>query len=173
MSKLFSCVPSLMHRTILQTMYAAGLRLTEALELKPGDIDSERMVIRVRQGKGRKDRYVTMSPTLLETLREYYKARRPKGEWLFPNRTGKYPIHSTAVQRACHQASLVARLGKRVTTHTMRHSFATSLLEAGTDLRVVPRSQLKVSGDSSMATLADLPLSSNGFARGELRELGF
>jgi site-specific recombinase XerD len=120
-SKLFSNVPSLMHRTILQTMYAAGLRLTEALELKPGDIDSERMVIRVRQGKGRRDRYVTLSPTLLETLREYYKARRPKGEWLFPNRTGKYPIHSTAVQRACRQASLVARLGKRVTTHTMRH----------------------------------------------------
>ena len=136
-SKLFSFVPSLMHRTILQTMYAAGLRLTEALELKPGDIDSERMVIRVRQGKGRKDRYVTLSPTLLETLREYYKTSRPKGEWLFPNRTGKYPIHPTAVQRACHQASLVARLGKRVTTHTMRHSFATALLEAGTDLRTI------------------------------------
>ncbi len=136
-SKLFAYVLSLIHRTILQTMFASGLRLSEALNLKPGDIDSKRMVIRVRQGKGRKDRYVTLSPTLLETLREYYKARRPKGEWLFPNRTGKYPIHQTAVQRACRQASLVARLGKRVTTHTMRHSFATSLLEAGTDLRTI------------------------------------
>jgi integrase len=112
-------------------MYAAGLRLTEALELKPGDIDSERMVIRVRQGKGRRDRYVTLSPTLLETLREYYKARRPKGEWLFPNRTGKYPIHSTAVQRACRQASLVARLGKRVTTHTMRHYAGCRIMPGG------------------------------------------
>jgi site-specific recombinase XerD len=136
-SKLFAYVLSLIHRTILQTMFASGLRLSEALNLKPGDIDSKRMVIRVRQGKGRKDRYVTLSPTLLETLREYYKARRPKGEWLFPNRTGKYPIHQTAVQRACRQASLVARLGKRVTTHTMRHSFATALLEAGTDLRTI------------------------------------
>jgi site-specific recombinase XerD len=123
-SRLFSCVPALIHRTILQTMYGAGLRLTEALKLKPGDIDSERMVIRVRQGKGSKDRYVTLSPTLLETLREYYKARRPKGEWLFPNRSAKFPIHSSAVQRACSQAALVARLSKRVTTHTLRHYVA-------------------------------------------------
>jgi site-specific recombinase XerD len=136
-SKFFSCVRALVHRTILQTMYGAGLRLTEALNLKPGDIDSERMVIRVRQGKGRKDRYVTLSPTLLETLREYYRAYSPKGEWLFPNRSGKYPIHVTAVQRACREAVLVAGFGKKVTTHTMRHSFATSLLEQGTDLRTI------------------------------------
>jgi integrase len=99
-----------MYRTLFQTMYGAGLRLSEALNLKPSDIDSERMVIRVRQGKGRKDRYVTLSPTLLEALREYYRTQRPKGEWLFPNRTGKYPIHCTAVQRACQQASLRAGL---------------------------------------------------------------
>jgi site-specific recombinase XerD len=136
-SKLFSCVPSPMYRTLFQTMYGAGLRLSEALNLKPSDIDSERMVIRVRQGKGRKDRYVTLSPTLLEALREYYRTQRPKGEWLFPNRTGKYPIHHTAVQRACRQASLLARLGKHVTPHTLRHSFATGLLEAGTDLRTI------------------------------------
>jgi site-specific recombinase XerD len=136
-SKFFSCVRSLMHRTILQTMYGAGLRLSEALNLKPSDIDSERMVIRVQQGKGKKDRYVTLSPTLLESLRSYYRTSRPKGEWLFPNRTGKYPVHQTAVQHACHEASLVARLGKRVTTHSMRHSFATGLLEAGTDLRTI------------------------------------
>jgi site-specific recombinase XerD len=136
-SKLFSCVGNLMYRTILQTMYGAGLRLNEALHLKPADIDSERMVIRIEQGKGHKDRYVTLSPTLLETLREYYRQRQAKGEWLFPNRTGKYPIHTTAVQRACRKAARIAELGKRVTTHTMRHSFATGLLEAGTDLRTI------------------------------------
>jgi site-specific recombinase XerD len=136
-SKLFSCTRSLMYRTMFQTMYGAGLRLSETLNLKPSDIDSERMVIRVRQGKGRKDRYVTLSPTLLESLREYYRTQRPKGEWLFPNRTGKHPIHPTAVQGACQQASLKAGLRKHVTPHTLRHSFATGLLEAGTDLRTI------------------------------------
>lgn len=136
-SRFFACVRGLVHQTILQTMYGAGLRLAEAVSLKPEDIDSERMVIRVREGKGRKDRYVPMSPTLLETLRAYYRACRPKGQWLFPNRTGKYPIHMTAVQRACRQAALVSGLRKRVTTHTLRHSFATSLLEAGVDLRTI------------------------------------
>ena len=136
-SRFFSCVRGLVHQTILQTMYGAGLRLMEALNLKPEDIDSERMVIRVRQGKGRKDRYVTLSPTLLETLRGYYRTCRPKGEWLFPNMTRKYPIHSTAVQRACRQAAMVAGLRKRVTTHTLRHSYATSLLEMGVDLRTI------------------------------------
>jgi site-specific recombinase XerD len=136
-SRFFSCVRGLVHQTILQTMYGTGLRLTEALNLKPEDIDSERMVIRVRQGKGRKDRYVTLSPTVLEILRAYYRACRPKGDWLFPNMTRKYPIHSTAVQRACRQAALVAGLRKRVTTHTLRHSYATSLLEMGVDLRTI------------------------------------
>jgi integrase/recombinase XerD len=136
-AKFLSCVSALLYRTILQTIYGAGLRLAEALHLKPGDIDSARMVIRVRQGKGKKDRYVTLSPTLLETLREYYKAYRPEGEWLFPNRTGEYPIHPTAVQRACRKAAQVAGINKRVTPHTLRHSFATGLLEAGVDLRTI------------------------------------
>jgi integrase len=105
-------VRGLRYQTIFQTMYGAGLRLMEVLHLKLDDIDSERMVIRVRQGKGRKDRYVTLSPTLLESLRDYYRACRPKGEWLFPNRTAKYPIHSTAVQHACQQAALVAGLSQ-------------------------------------------------------------
>lgn len=137
-SKLFSCVRTVMSRTILQTMYGAGLRLMEALSLQPTDIDSERMVIRVRQGKGRKDRYVTLSPTLLESLREYYKACCPKkATLLFPNRNGDEPTHPTTVQRACTRAARAAGLSKRVTTHTMRHSFATNLLEAGTDLRTI------------------------------------
>ena len=137
-SKLFANVRALKQRTILQAMYGAGLRLMEALSLQPKDIDSERMVIRVRQGKGRKDRYVTLSPTLLETLREYYKACCPKkATLLFPNRNGDEPTHPTTVQRACTRAARAAGLSKRVTTHTMRHSFATNLLEAGTDLRTI------------------------------------
>ncbi len=136
-SKLFSCVRTVMSRTILQTMYGAGLRLMEAVSLKTSDIDSERMVIRVRQGKGHRDRYVTLSPTLLETLREYYRAYRVKGEWLFPNRKGNAAIDHSTVQRACTLAARKAGLVKRVTTHTMRHSFATSLLESGTDLRTI------------------------------------
>ncbi len=126
-----------MHRTILQTMYGTGLRLTEALNLEAKDLDSERMVIRVRQGKGHKDRYVTLSPSVLETLRDCYRSYGPKGQWLFPNRSGKYPIHTSAVQRACKEGARAAGLNKRVTTHTMRHSFATSLLEAGVDLRTI------------------------------------
>ena len=136
-SKLFSCVRTLMSCTILQTMYGAGLRLMEAVSLKKNDIDSERMVIRVRQGKGRRDRYVTLSATLLETLREYYKASKPKGEWLFPNGKGTGAINHNTVQKACSLAARKAGLRKRVTTHTMRHSFATSLLEAGVDLRTI------------------------------------
>jgi integrase/recombinase XerD len=135
--KFLSCVSALLYGTILQTIYGSGLRLAEALHLKPGDIDSARMVIRVRQGKGKKDRYVTLSPTLLETLREYYQAYHPKGQWLFPNRTGEYPIHPTAVQRACRKAAQVAGINKRVTPHMLRHSFATGLLEEGTDLRTI------------------------------------
>lgn len=151
-SRFFSCVRGDVHVAILQVMYGAGLRLSEALNLKPADIDSERMVLRVRQGKGNKDRYVPLSSTLLESLRAYYRSCRPngKGEWLFPNRTGKYPIHQTAVQRACRQAGLIAGLQKRVTTHTLRHSYATSLLEMGVDLRTI---QL-VLGHSSLSTTA-------------------
>ena len=136
-SKLFANVRALKQRTILQTMYAAGLRLMEGLNLQTNDIDSERMVIRVRQGKGRKDRYVTLSPTLLETLREYYKPCRPNGTLLFPNRNGDERTHPTTVQRACTRAAVAAGLTKRVTPHTMRHSFATNLLEEGTDLRTI------------------------------------
>lgn len=134
-AKLFDCVRTVKSRVILQTMYAAGLRLSEALRLRPNNIDSARMVIRVQQGKGRHDRYVTLSPTLLETLREYYRTYQPEGEWLFPSRDRTHPTHPTGVQRTCRNAALKAGLDKRVTTHTMRHSFATNLLEEGVDLR--------------------------------------
>lgn len=136
-SRLLANVRALKQRTILETMYATGMRLNETLRLETSDIDSERMVLRVQQGKGRKDRYVTMSPTLLETLREYYKACRPKGTLLFSNRNGDQPTHPTTVQRACVKAARSAGFTKRVTTHTLRHSFATNLLETGTDLRTI------------------------------------
>jgi len=136
-SRLLVNVRALKQRTILETMYGAGLRLMETLNLKTADVDSRRMVIRVQQGKGRKDRYVSLSPTLLETLREYYRACRPEGRLLFPSRNGDEPTHPTTVQRACVKAARSAGLNKRVTTHTLRHSFATNLLETGTDLRTI------------------------------------
>ena len=95
------------------------------------------MAIRVDQGKGRQDRYVTLSPTLLETLRDYYREYRPEGKWLFPSRNLDHPTHPTGVQRVCRTAARKAGLSKRVTTHTLRHSFATNLLEAGIDLRTI------------------------------------
>jgi site-specific recombinase XerD len=112
------------------------LRLSEVTHLQVTDIDSQRMVIRVRQGKGQKDRYVMLSPTLLELLRTYWHFERPR-TWLFPGRTPEVPIVRHNVQRACRQAALDAGLSKRVTVCTLRHCFATHLLEAGTNVRVI------------------------------------
>jgi integrase/recombinase XerD len=135
-SQFFAAVPSLKHRAILMTAYAAGLRVSEVLGLRVADIDSQRMVLRVRQGKGRQDRYVMLAPRLLEVLRQYWRAARPR-TWLFPGTDPAKPLSVTAVQHACRQATLRAGLGKPVTPHTLRHSFATHLLEAGTDLRTI------------------------------------
>jgi integrase/recombinase XerD len=121
---------------ILTTCYAAGLRISEALHLQPGDIDSQRMVIRVRQGKGQKDRYVMLSPKLLETLRNYWRIRRPK-TWLFPADWSGRPLTSDAIQKACHKARLRAGLAKPVTPHLLRHAFAVHLLESGADIRTI------------------------------------
>jgi site-specific recombinase XerD len=124
------------HRVVLMTIYAAGLRISEALALKIGDVDSERMVIDVRQGKGRKDRTVMLSPQLLNVLREHARRVRPS-DWLFPGRRPDQHLHATVIQRACAKACKSAGLGKHATVHTLRHSFATHLLEAGTDLRLI------------------------------------
>lgn len=124
------------HRTILMTMYAAGLRISEALALRVGDIDGSRMTIFVRQGKGKRDRYTILSPKLLCQLREYWKICKPKS-WLFPGSTLDRPLSPCSVQRASCKARLKARINKPVKTHTMRHCFATHLLEAGTDLRTI------------------------------------
>jgi integrase/recombinase XerD len=116
--------------------YGAGLRANEVVSLKIGDIDSTRMVIRVEQGKGRKDRYVMLSEHLLELLRAYWKAARPQG-WLFPGRDPVQPLTTRQLNRACHAAAQAAGIDKRVSLHTLRHSFATHLLEQKVDIRVI------------------------------------
>ncbi len=129
-------IVSLKHRTILMTCYAAGLRITEATRLKITDIDSQRMMIRVEQGKNQKDRYVMLSPKLLEILRAYWTAARPKG-WLFPGDMPGQPITRGAVEDACKKALRVSGIKKPITPHSLRHAFATHLLESGTDVRKI------------------------------------
>jgi site-specific recombinase XerD len=116
--------------------YGAGLRANEVVSLKIGDIDSTRMVIRVEQGKGRKDRYVMLSAHLLELLRAWWKITRPQG-WLFPGQNPVNPLTTRQLNRACHAAAQVAGIDKRVSLHTLRHSFATHLLEQKVDIRVI------------------------------------
>jgi site-specific recombinase XerD len=147
--KLLRCVTNLKLRTILMTIYAAGLRISEALGLKVQDIDSERMLIRVEQGKGKKDRYVPLSPTLLGHLRNYWRAYQPQ-TCLFPGRHKDKPITKPCVQRAIRTARRLAGIEKPVTCHTLRHCYATHHLEAGTDLR---RIQLRL-GHRSLNTTA-------------------
>ena len=135
-ARFFAAITNIKHRAILMTAYAAGLRVSEVVNLRVSDIDSQRMVIRIDQGKGQKDRYTMLSPQLLEVLRAYWKAVRPKGI-LFPGAIADRPITTGSVRQACYQAREVSGLTKRVVIHTLRHSFATHLLEAGTDLRVI------------------------------------
>ena len=142
-------IRNIKHRAILMTAYAGGLRVSEVTQLQATDIDSQRMVIRVRQGKGRKDRYVMLSPRLLEALRTYWKAVRPK-DVLFPGAIPGQPITTGSIKKVCQRARKSAGLGKNITAHTMRHSFATHLLEAGTDLRTIQ----VLLGHSSFSTTA-------------------
>lgn len=134
--RFLEAVPSLKSRAALTTAYAAGLRASEAARLKVGDIDSRRMVIRVEHGKGGKDRYVMLSEQLLGILRTYWRLSRP-GHWLFPGRDANKPIDVQVLSAACRSARIAAGLDKRVTVHTLRHSFATHLLENGTDIRII------------------------------------
>jgi integrase/recombinase XerD len=135
-ARFFAAIVGLKHRAILMTAYAAGLRISEVVALRLEDIDSQRMVLRVRQGKGRRDRNVMLSPRLLDLLRGYWKVARP-AEWLFPGDIPGRPITAGSVHHICAQAARAAGLGKHVTVHTLRHSFATHLLEAGTDIRTI------------------------------------
>ena len=132
--RFLQAVAELKKRIALTTAYAAGLRVSEVTHLKISNIDSQRMLIRVEAGKGGKDRYVTLSPQLLGILRQYYQLVHPR-HWLFPGRQPDRPLSAAALHAACRAAN--AALDKRVTVHTLRHSFATHLLESGTDIRII------------------------------------
>ena len=135
-ARLLDAAPGLKYKAALSVAYGAGLRAGEVVSLKINHIDSERMVIRVEQGKGRKDRYVMLSPHLLALLRAWWKAARPQG-WLFPGRDRVQPMTTRQLNRACHAAAQMAEINKRVSLHTLRHSFATHLLEQSIDVRVI------------------------------------
>ena len=136
---ILSRVRSVKHRATLMLAYGAGLRISEIRHLKIADIDSKRMLIAVRGGKGYKDRLVMLSPRLLEVLRAYYKFARPKGPYLFPGRDGERPLSSNAIRSALAQVLTECGLKKHLTPHSLRHGFATHLLEAGNDIRVIQR----------------------------------
>jgi len=134
--RLLDAAPGLKYKAALSVAYGAGLRATEVVSLKVSDIDSKRMIIRVEQGKGGKDRNVMLSPHLLDLLRAWWKAARPRG-WLFPGRDPAQPMTTRQLNRACQAAAQMAEIDKRVSLHTLRHSFATHLLEQNTDVRVI------------------------------------
>jgi site-specific recombinase XerD len=132
----FDRIPSVKYRAVLMLCYGAGLRIGEAIAVRVGDIDSQRMVIRIEQGKGRKDRYVMLSPRLREVLRSYFRAARPT-DWMFPSWRPDRHLSAGSISQVCREASEQCGLDKRITAHTLRHSFATHLLENGTDTRVI------------------------------------
>lgn len=136
--RLLACVPNLKHRTVLLVCYAAGLRLSESTHLRIPNVDGQRMQLHITNGKGRKERLVPISPRLLLELREYWKQTRPSN-YLFPGKTPDTPLSSATIQKACKQAVLLAKILKTVTPHTLRHSYATGLLEAGVDLLTIGR----------------------------------
>lgn len=136
-ARFLTAVENLKHRTVLTVCYAAGLRISEAVRLTPSSIDSKRMVIRVEQGKGRKDRYVMLSPKLFELLRDYWQRTHP-GAWLFPGDLPDRPISPLSINWACRNVQSKCGSAKPVTPHALRHAFAVHLLEAGTDLRTIP-----------------------------------
>ena len=147
--QFLDAVPGPKHRAMLTTCSAAGLRISEVLHLRPTDIDSRRMVIRVEQGKGQQDRYVMLSPTLLELLRTWWRVAHPT-TWLFPGERPEQAISKAAVERACQKARRRARIAKPISPHALRHVFAVHLLESGTDVRTI---QLLL-GHRSLATTA-------------------
>ena len=135
---LLGAIRHVKYRAVVTTLYGTGLRISEACRLQPGDVDSRRMLIHVRHGKRRRDRYVMLPQRLLDGLRAYWRAVRPTGPWLFPGQRAGKPISRDSVGRALKKAVSEAGLSdKRITPHTLRHAFATHLLEIGTDVRVI------------------------------------
>jgi site-specific recombinase XerD len=134
---IFSAITSVKYRAVVMTTYGAGLRVSEACRLRVKDIDSGRMVLRVEEGKGARDRYVMLSKRLLAVLREYYRRERPKGEHLFPGQAPGSSLTADSVRRVLKAAVNGSGVTKRVTPHVFRHSFATHLLESGTDIRTI------------------------------------
>jgi site-specific recombinase XerD len=134
--RFLEAVSSLKSRVALTTAYAAGLRVSEVAALKVSDIESDRMVMRIENGKGGKQRYVMLSPPLLGVLRSYWRLARPS-LFLFPGRTPDKPVEPTVLHAACRSAAAAAGIDKRVSVHVLRHSFATHLLESGTDIRII------------------------------------
>jgi integrase/recombinase XerD len=137
-ARLMSRTQFLKHRVLFRIAYSSGLRVSEVVMLRPTDIDSDRMVIRVEQGKGAKDRLAVLSPRLLEELREYFRRERP-GEFLFPSRDGKGHLCAAALKHAFSAAKRRAKIAKPGGIHLLRHAFATHMLEAGTDLHTLQR----------------------------------
>ena len=141
-ASLIAAAPNLKHQTALSLAYGTGLRASEVVSLKVGDIDSQRMTLRVEQGKGSKDRYAMLSPVLLERLRVWWRVARAQGKmleggWLFPGMNPVDPLTTRQLNRAIHMAAESAHIDKRVSMHTLRHSFATHLLEQKVDIRVI------------------------------------
>ncbi len=135
-ARLLEAAPGLKYKAALSVAYGAGLRVSEVAALKVSDIDSQRMTLRVEQGKGQRDRYVMLSPQLLELLRDWWHAAQPQ-VWLFPGQNPINPMTPRQLNRAVHAAKILAGISKRVSPHTLRHSFATHLLEQGVDIRVI------------------------------------
>jgi len=141
-TRLIACVGHIKHQTALSLAYGTGLRVGEVVALKVGDIDGHRMTLRVEQGKGRKDRYAMLSPVLLERLRVWWRVAHAQGKmleggWLFPGLDPLQSLSTRQLNRAIHDAASMAKIDKRVSMHTLRHSFATHLLEQKVDIRVI------------------------------------
>ena len=135
-ARLLEAAPGPKYKAALSAAYSAGLRVSEVVALKVSDIDSARLLLRIEQSKGRKDRFAMLSPKLLELLRDWYRIVRP-ALWLFPGRDPMLPMTTRQFNRAVHVAARMAEINKRVTPHTLRHSFATHLLEQNIDIRLI------------------------------------